>query len=937
MSEETSSPLLDQSPQRRSANYKPNIWKCHLLQSLTTDYHEEKYETHAQKLKEDVKRIFAETLDLLAKLELIDSIGKLGLRNLFEEEIKNALDSIVSMKNNHLSRKDDLYATALWFRLLRQHGYSVSQGVFAGFMGKFMKSTPSNVKATLELFEASHLAFEGENILHEAKNFTSGILNSISLNIDDKLAKQVCDALELPLHWRVGWWWTDLTDSTESLSFARNRIVESYLWAVGVAFEPQYGSFRKWLAKVIKLIIVIDDVYDVYGTLQELEHFTTVVRRWDTEETNKLPECMLICFQTLCEITNEIASDIKKEREAKWYSKHYTPSLQEYLHNGWMSSSGTVLSLHAFIFVTPEVAADGTFFLKNVQDLVYSTSLIIRLCNDLGTSAAELERGDSPSSILCYMQEARVSEEHTDRFEEAVKDALNTIGLSFKNNGLSIQDDLYATALCFRLLRRPGYNVAQDMFRGFMDKMDRFKQRENLNVKAVLELFQALNLSVEGESMLVEARNFATEHLKLIDLNLDDKLAIQIAPALELPWRCQVEGANEEKYETHAKKLKDDVKCIFLETVKSLANLELIDSIGKLGLATIFDEEIKDALDTVVLSIQNNKLSLEEDLYATSLCFRMLRQHGYSVSQDIFKCFLDDLGKFNRSANLDVKAVLELFEASNMSLEGENIMEAARIFSVGHLKNIRSNFDDRLAKQAAQVLDLPLFCRVEWYNVRRHINLYEREDHRNPSLLELAKLNFNVIQATHQKDLRELSRNHSALLVEAKWYNQGYTPSLQEYLDNGWISSSGPVLSLHAFFSATLEPTEELIELHKSSQDDLVYYTSLIIRLCNDQGTSAAELERGDASSSILCYMKEANVSEEVARDHIRSIIMQTWKNVSNQFLIQPPSLQPFAKCTVNIARVAQFIYQNGDGFGVQDRETRDHVLSMLIEPLAVR
>ncbi|KAK2990981.1 hypothetical protein RJ640_005463 [Escallonia rubra] len=516
----------------------------------------------------------------------------------------------------------------------------------------------------------------------------------------------------------------------------------------------------------------------------------------------------------------------------------------------------------------------------------------------------------------------------------------------------------------------------------------------------------------------------------------------------------------EEKYETHAKKLKDDVKCIFLETVESLANLELIDSIGKLGLATIFEEEIKDALDTVVLSIQNNKLSLEEDLYATSLCFRMLRQHGYSVSQDIFKGFLDDLGKFKRSANLDVKAVLELFEASNMSLEGENIMEAARIFSVGHLKNIRSNFDDRLAKQAAQVLDLPLFCRVEWYNVRRHINLYEREDHRNPSLLELAKLNFNMIQATHQKDLRELSRwwrnlgiseslsftrnrivesylwavgvafepqcgsfrkwltkviklililddvydiygslqeleqftnaverwdnkeiymlpecmkicFHTlcettaeiacamekekgwssvlphlqevwanfckALLVEAKWYNQGYTPSLQEYLDNGWISSSGPVLSLHAFFSATLEPTEELIELHKSSQDDLVYYTSLIIRLCNDQGTSAAELERGDASSSILCYMKEANVSEEVARDHIRSIIMQTWKNVSNQFLIQPPSLQPFAKCTVNIARVAQFIYQNGDGFGVQDRETRDHVLSMLIEPLAVR
>lgn len=77
-----------------------------------------------------------------------------------------------------------------------------------------------------------------------------------------------------------------------------------------------------------------------------------------------------------------------------------------------------------------------------------------------------------------------------------------------------------------------------------------------------------------------------------------------------------------------------------------------------------------------------------------------------------------------------------------------------------------------------------------------------------------------------------------ALLVEAKWHKRGYTPSLQEYLSNAWISSSGPLLSVHSFFGIMNEVTEETADFLKLNQD-LVYYSSLIIRLCNDLGTSA--------------------------------------------------------------------------------------------------
>ena len=63
----------------------------------------------------------------------------------------------------------------------------------------------------LSLYEASHLAFEGENLLDEARAFTRTHLNNLIKNRDDHrdvisceyIAQQVNHALELPLHQRM--------------------------------------------------------------------------------------------------------------------------------------------------------------------------------------------------------------------------------------------------------------------------------------------------------------------------------------------------------------------------------------------------------------------------------------------------------------------------------------------------------------------------------------------------------------------------------------------------------------------------------------------------------------------------------------------------------------------------------------------------------------
>lgn len=64
------------------------------------------------------------------------------------------------------------------------------------------------------------------------------------------------------------------------LSFARDRLVESYIWMVGIIPQPQFGYCRIEVAKAIQLISVIDDIYDIYGTVHELELFTDAVERF---------------------------------------------------------------------------------------------------------------------------------------------------------------------------------------------------------------------------------------------------------------------------------------------------------------------------------------------------------------------------------------------------------------------------------------------------------------------------------------------------------------------------------------------------------------------------------------------------------------------------------------------------------------------------------
>ncbi|XP_028808371.1 tricyclene synthase TPS4, chloroplastic-like [Neltuma alba] len=483
------------SHQRNSANYQPTPWSYDFLQSLNNGYTDEKYDARERKLLEDVRRMIVNpNTEPLPKLELIDDVQRLGLGYRFHNEIKDALHSYVSWEQKRCPTKQcrRLHEAALSFRLLRDHGYRVSPDIFESFKDQnrnFNACHSSDVKGLLSLYEAAFLGYRGEHILEEAKVFTTTHLSDMLKEIisnDHLWGQAIRHALDLPLHRRTRrlearWyieahgkrkiadkvlleaaildfnivqstlqrdlqemssWWKAMGLASK-LSFSRDRLMECFFWAVGMASEPQHSELRKALTKVTCFITTIDDVYDVYGTLDELELFTAAVERWDINAMQDLPEYMKVCFLALYNTVNKMTYEALREhghnilpyltrawadmlraflQEARWSHDKHIPLFDDYFRNAWVSVSGVVILIHAYFFLNHNFSKESLQSLDPHHRLLRCPSVIFRLCNDLATSKAELERGEAANSIICHMHQSGATEENSHKYVRSLVD-----------------------------------------------------------------------------------------------------------------------------------------------------------------------------------------------------------------------------------------------------------------------------------------------------------------------------------------------------------------------------------------------------------------------------------------------------------------------------------------------------------------------------------
>ncbi|XP_020207165.1 probable terpene synthase 2 [Cajanus cajan] len=476
---------LDEKPPsnfRPIAEFPPSVWGDYFLSyASSSEELDQDIETQIKMLKEEVSKILvSKTEEPLAKIDLIDSICRLGVNYHFGNEIDEVLQQIHKnyVVNGEIIVQSNLCSLALLFRILRQHGFYVSPLVFENFkdeQGNFGEKLVTDVEGMLCLYEASHMMVHGEDILEEALAFTSTHLDSIVTQLTPSLAAQVKHSLRQPLYknlprlearhyisiyeqdpshnellltlakldfnklqnlhkkefGNIYKWWKEL-DLPSKLPYARDRIIECCFWALAVYFEPHYSQARKIVAKVLAIAAAIDDTYDAYGTIEELELFTEAIERWDISCLDDLPEYMKFIYKSTIRLHEEIEQEMKKEgraycvkyaikefkmlvqaymSEARWLKNNYKPTTEEYLHASLETSGYSFMTTLSYIGMG-DTATENIFkWVRNEPKIVKGSCIIARLMDDIVSNEFEQKRGHVSSFLECYMSEYGVSRE----------------------------------------------------------------------------------------------------------------------------------------------------------------------------------------------------------------------------------------------------------------------------------------------------------------------------------------------------------------------------------------------------------------------------------------------------------------------------------------------------------------------------------------------
>ncbi|XP_049931518.1 alpha-thujene synthase, chloroplastic-like [Nymphaea colorata] len=242
-------------------------------------------------------------------------------------------------------------------------------------------------------------------------------------------------------------WWRDL-GLGEHISFARDRLVESYFMAVGKMHEPQFSQYRMQLARVSYLMATVEDIFSEHQSVEELERFVQVVERWDLQAAEQLPQSLRVFYAAVYNTTNQISYTVLRRHgrditshmrrawvsvcraylvEARWHRARQTPRLEEYLSNIRAAMTGPIL-LPAYFFLSQNIEEQAIQQLQNDSNIINFSSMIVRLSADLQRSRLGIRSAN-------IIDDAASSNQRDKTFKGAKSTEHNTLKITSKLNG----------------------------------------------------------------------------------------------------------------------------------------------------------------------------------------------------------------------------------------------------------------------------------------------------------------------------------------------------------------------------------------------------------------------------------------------------------------------------------------------------------------------
>ncbi|KAG6513665.1 hypothetical protein ZIOFF_024000 [Zingiber officinale] len=428
-----------------------------------------------------------------------------------------------------------------------------------------------------------------------------------------------------------------------------------------------------------------------------------------------------------------------------------------------------------------------------------------------------------------------------------------------------------------------------------------------------------------------------------------------------------------------AEELKNEVRSMFQNVTGILQIMNLIDTIQLLGLDYHFMEEIDKALDHLK-DVDMSKYGL----YEVALHFRLLRQKGFNISSDVFKKYKDKEGKFMEELKDDAKGLLSLYNAAYLGTKKETILHEAISFTKDNLTSLLKDLNPTFAKLVSLTLKTPIQRSMKRIFTRSYISIYQDEPTLNETILELAKLDFNILQHLHQEELKKICtwspnavdqlpeylrdfflkmlstfqefenelapeetfrilylKEHwkfqaQTYFKECQWRDVEYVPKLEEHMRVS-IISVGFILFSCVLLSGMEEAvaTKEAFEWFEGSPK-IVEACGTIARITNDIASKEREQKRIHVASTVDCYMKEHGTSEDVACEKLLDFVEDAWKTMNEELLIATGLSREVTEVLLHFTRSTEVIYKHGDGFTEPDTSMKEIIFSLLVHPIPV-
>ncbi|KAL6648161.1 hypothetical protein ACP70R_012385 [Stipagrostis hirtigluma subsp. patula] len=460
----------------KASDFHPTVWGDFFINYTPEPLQksEEWMAERANQLKEKISGLFEACTTTVEQMNLVDTLQHLGIDHHFNKQILSMLSSIHGGEFNSTS----LHEVALRFRLLRQQGFWVSPDVFNKFKdkkGAFDVDLTNDPRGLLSLYNAAYLFTHGEPELEETILFARQHLESMRSSLEYPLDQQVKRALHLPLprtfrrvetlHYiseykgepthnssilefakldfnllqrlhlkelkALSRWWKDLYKEV-GLTYSRDRVVECYLWSYTAFYEQEYTRARMILAKIIALIILTDDTYDVRATLEECRKLNEAIQRWEESAISLLPEYLKKFYLKLISIFKEFEDELKPHekyrvafsrkayqilssnylQEAEWFHGGYKPSFKDQVNVSTVCSGAPFACVGLIVGMGDDAATkEALEWAFGCTDAVKACAEVTRFLNDLASFKRGKNKNDVASSVECYISEHGVTSE----------------------------------------------------------------------------------------------------------------------------------------------------------------------------------------------------------------------------------------------------------------------------------------------------------------------------------------------------------------------------------------------------------------------------------------------------------------------------------------------------------------------------------------------